>query len=405
MVKRDEKSSLFFYPDIYNKLYSMIKQTWEISNEERNRILSLHESATKNHYLMSEQLETGISQPVSAEDNSEPFWEILGYKVFQRGSDYFLYRHKGLRKQGQEYYSTMAFMANDPKRAGIVDWKKNSPVDTPDTYIQIPTLEQLGGIIKKGSSGNYIIPNKLTQNAIFIGEMMDDTSDPGHSPRYRSMSPSVPYWYCAFNTEKNVPQWGQISFNGDVGSSEILSADFEKVKNKPGNEIFYNQSYVPGAFIVEISPLEYGYPGRESEPEEIPPIETPKITSFDIESPFEFDKTDLTPEAEKSFKEFIENIKKFYSNVSGDVTVTTSASIDSDPATKEQYNMELSKRRAQTIIDRLKRETGNKTLNFIPNPIGQTDQFAKGMKYPEVRDTNKTAPNRRLIIKLPEISQ
>ena len=383
----------------------MIKQTWEISNEERNRILSLHESATKNHYLMSEQLETGISQPVSAEDNSEPFWEILGYKVFQRGSDYFLYRHKGLRKQGREYYSTMAFMANDPKRAGIVDWKKNSPVDTPDTYIQIPTLEQLGGIIKKGSSGNYIIPNKLTQNAIFIGEMMDDTSDPGHSPRYRSMSPSVPYWYCAFNTEKNVPQWGQISFNGDVGSSEILSADFEKVKNKPGNEIFYNQSYVPGAFIVEISPLEYGYPGRESEPEEIPPIETPKITSFDIESPFEFDKTDLTPEAEKSFKEFIENIKKFYSNVSGDVTVTTSASIDSDPATKEQYNMELSKRRAQTIIDRLKRETGNKTLNFIPNPIGQTDQFAKGMKYPEVRDTNKTAPNRRLIIKLPEISQ
>jgi hypothetical protein len=47
--------SLFFYPDIYNKLYSMIKQTWEVSNEERNRILSLHESATKNHYLMSEQ--------------------------------------------------------------------------------------------------------------------------------------------------------------------------------------------------------------------------------------------------------------------------------------------------------------------------------------------------------------
>jgi hypothetical protein len=56
MVKRDKKLSLFFYPDIYNKLYIMIKQTWEISNEERNRILSLHESATKNLYLMSEQL-------------------------------------------------------------------------------------------------------------------------------------------------------------------------------------------------------------------------------------------------------------------------------------------------------------------------------------------------------------
>ena len=34
----------------------MIKQTWQISDEERNRILSLHESATKNLYLMSEQV-------------------------------------------------------------------------------------------------------------------------------------------------------------------------------------------------------------------------------------------------------------------------------------------------------------------------------------------------------------
>jgi hypothetical protein len=55
MVKRDKKLSLFFYTDIYNKLHIMIKQTWEISNEERNRILSLHESATKNFYLVSEQ--------------------------------------------------------------------------------------------------------------------------------------------------------------------------------------------------------------------------------------------------------------------------------------------------------------------------------------------------------------
>jgi hypothetical protein len=61
----------------------MIKQTWEISNEERNRILSLHESATKNHYLMSEQLETGGTQPVSAEDNSEPFWGNIRLQSFQ----------------------------------------------------------------------------------------------------------------------------------------------------------------------------------------------------------------------------------------------------------------------------------------------------------------------------------
>ena len=122
-------------------------------------------------------------------------------------------------------------------------------------------------------------------------------------------------------------------------------------------------------------------------------------------SPFQFDKTELTDEAEVKFKEFVENIKKFYNEVTGDVTVTTSASIDSDPIQKEKYNMDLSKKRAQVIIDRLRNESGNKTLNFIPNPIGQTDKFKPGAKWPEVKDNSQTAPNRRLIIKLPEITQ
>jgi hypothetical protein len=73
MVKRDKKLSLFFYPDIYNKLYIMIKQTWEVSNEERNRILSLHESATKNHYLVSEQISVkqnrGVDVIISSRDS------------------------------------------------------------------------------------------------------------------------------------------------------------------------------------------------------------------------------------------------------------------------------------------------------------------------------------------------
>lgn len=34
----------------------MIKQTWEVSSEEIKRILNLHETATKNHYLIKEQV-------------------------------------------------------------------------------------------------------------------------------------------------------------------------------------------------------------------------------------------------------------------------------------------------------------------------------------------------------------
>jgi hypothetical protein len=48
----------------------MIKQTWEISNEERNRIISLHESATKNLYLMPEQVSVkqnrGVDEVISS---------------------------------------------------------------------------------------------------------------------------------------------------------------------------------------------------------------------------------------------------------------------------------------------------------------------------------------------------
>ena len=35
----------------------MISQTWKITNDEKNRILRLHENATKNHYL-TEQSQT-----------------------------------------------------------------------------------------------------------------------------------------------------------------------------------------------------------------------------------------------------------------------------------------------------------------------------------------------------------
>ena len=65
--------------------------------------------------------------------------------------------------------------------------------------------------------------------------------------------------------------------------------------------------------------------------------------------------------------------------------------------------MDLSKKRAETIASLLKNSLPGIKLNFIPKGIGETDQFAKGKKWPDVTDENQTAPNRRLIIKLPQI--
>jgi len=146
----------------------------------------------------------------------------------------------------------------------------------------------------------------------------------------------------------------------------------------------------------------------KQEPNNIPPpVKTPEYEEIklDIQSPFEFDKVTLTPEAEAQFKAFVEKVKVNYQGVSGDVEVICSASIDADENAKRDYNQKLSENRATTIANRLKTETGITTLNFIPKGIGQTDQFAKGMKYPEVRDTAKTAPNRRLIINMPTLKR
>jgi outer membrane protein OmpA-like peptidoglycan-associated protein len=389
MVKRDKKLSLFFYPDIYNKLYSMIKQTWEISNEERNRILSLHESATKNFYLMSEQESNDpvIAGEISSEDNSEPKWELKGFTVIQKGNQYYVFRPKDLRYRSQKAY--LAY------KEAITD--KNE-----DTYIPISTLSELSGVIEKSNDSLRLKPNELTQNSIYVGEMM--TLVNGY-PDPQQMNDGSDLFYCAFDTEKNLPVWGQISLKKSLylgAHSPIFN--IETVGERPGKIVTYKKTQT-STFGIEVNFLRYGTPSRPIDTPDIITSEEPKITTFDIVSPFEFDKTELTDEAEVKFKEFVENIKKFYNGVTGDVTVTTSASIDSDPIKKEKYNMDLSKKRAQVIIDRLRNESGNKTLNFIPNPIGQTDKFKPGAKWPEVKDNSQTAPNRRLIIKLPEITQ
>ena len=351
MVKRDKKLSLFFYPDIYNKLHIMIKQTWEISQEERNRIISLHESATKNFYILSEQ--TDIES-----------WDLSGFLVVKKGDNYFV-------------RSTM------------------------EDFIQIPTDLQVSGEIQKSNNPNNkfkIVPTELTKNGIDVGRRME---------RYNPIDPfgnvTTPIPFCYFHTKKNIPVYGAITFYGSFYTS-MGFPDEEKIKEKVGNIVTFRKNYTD-SFTIQILDIEGGVPSRE--PEEITPSKTPeKITkTFDIESPFVFDKTELTPEAENKFKEFIEIIKTNYNNMKGDVTVTTSASIDSYPTKAEKYNMDLSTRRAQTIIDRLKNESGNKSLNFIPNPIGQTDKFKPGAKWPEITDKEQTAPNRRLIIKLPEIVQ
>jgi outer membrane protein OmpA-like peptidoglycan-associated protein len=354
------------------KKKKMIKQTWVVSDDEKRRIISLHENATKRQYLIKEQ--------ESGDKFSEKSWKLCTLTIFQSGDKYFA------------------------KFTGET--------------IEIPKLSEVSGTIQ----GGELVLSQLTQNGLTVGAKMNSIIECSNKypQAYKSDQSVENYrWFCYFDdvssrfigdrgqekyVKNNIPIYGILSDDGSLmtGQGDFIGEKIPREKN--GLKIQYGVSR-SRRYMFEVSPAMPGQPIVEKE-EPITPI-TPqsKPIELDIESPFVFDRTILTPDAQQRFNQFVEDIKKNYQGVSGNVDVLTSASIDADPAKKEEYNMNLSVRRANAIIELLKSSLGETSLTFIPKPIGQTDQFAPGMKWPEVQDNDKTAPNRRLIIKLPKITK
>jgi outer membrane protein OmpA-like peptidoglycan-associated protein len=341
----------------------MIKQTWNISNEEKFRILNLHESATKNLYLLNEQTQGG--------QEGENSWTLCSRLVVQSGNEFFVMVGKG-------------------------------------SYAQIPRLSEVSGVIQ----GGRLVLNQKTKDGLDVGDWMHNSvACMNEYPMTRQGNYA---WFCYFDdmTEKlegkqfvgrNKPVFGVLSIDGSLNTGDSDFMGQKIPKDKDGLTVQFGVSRTK-SYIIEISPAIDGEKGQPQEfvPEK-KPTPTNEVIELNIESPFVFDKTELTPEADAQFRSFVEKLKKDYQNVPSNVEVMTSASIDAEPSSKEKYNMDLSARRANAIIDRLKSELGQTKLTFTPKPIGQTDKFSPGLKWPEVKDNSKTAPNRRLIIKLPKL--
>lgn len=354
----------------------MIKQNWNISEDEKNRILNLHESATKRLYL-SEQNEV---EPTS-------YYEIDGTGL------------KFKVRDGKLYYA-------------IVD-EVNDMV--------IPRIFMNGNVadFKVDSKTFELLPNKGFENSIAITD--DNWPDIAAAPNAKPQNYNdVDFKFIALLP--NIKAIGtpnpKMVGRPIVFTASILQQDIETLKR-------YGLSQSEDG---SISPLTYVKKGRNGiyvklypsaghtsyysgEPKETPE-DTPEDTPFElnIESPFKFNETNLTDDAKQEFTDFIKSIKTNYSDATGDVEVISSASIDGDPEGKvasgqkrKDYDMDLSKKRAETIASLLKNSLPGTKLNFIPKGIGETDQFAQGKKWPNVKDENQTAPNRRLIIKLPQI--
>ena len=353
----------------------MIKQTWNISEDEKNRILNLHENATKRLYL-SEQDES--------EDNSYYNVAGMGFKIINNelysvsvddeGNVIPISNLNGILSD----FKILLDLSDGTPNGEPVDSRFVENVDLATKYWENIVRNDAAPIAYKNIQFKLfgIVPN---------------------SPKFKSNQIGTPMVFGANIQVLSKNHFDEYGKNSQYKQSKdgTISANTYIIKNGRS----YILSFVPGKYTTSFTS---GTSDQEKPADE--------IIELNIESPFVFDSTELTDTAKKEFNDFIQSIKTNYSNATGDVTVTSSSSIDGDPEGKvasgqkrKDYDMELSKKRAQTIVSTLKNNLPEIKLNFIPNGIGQTDQFATNKKWPKVKDSNQTAPNRRLIIKLPQI--
>jgi len=307
--------------------------------------------------------------------------------------------------------------------------------------IEVPQLSDIRGtVIKGGDYGEYTIPypydedykwfikfEDIVLNGFNIGRIMYDsgcsssTSSRGGRP-FCYIDPNyVRLVGDKFNNTEKLESHGPtpvytklytIKDRDHNASEETL----ERLKDKNGQVIEIFKTYTPrfslnfglkfgGSIYIKSQPID---------PQPIKPITNPIVITFEkgLNDAFNFNLTTLNESGNKNLQDLINYAKQNYQGVSANVPVICSASIDGDPnqiikggITRSNYNMDLSKRRATEIANILTTQIGIASLKFIPQGIGETDQYDPGKKFPEIKDFTQTAGNRKLIIKLPKLEK
>jgi hypothetical protein len=226
----------------------MIKQTWEISQEERNRIISLHESATKNLYLVSEQntaetekdsisLTKRVEFPSGFHSASKVNLEKL---IDLSAIEEFLKKYKDKEIVIKLKSSESQVPNNDNE---VTPKKRLNPGDLSKMrYQTIQTFmtEWLNGLVSKGIISQ--VPKFInTQPYIDTTTPWDPKSSP-KDPKYTKH------------------QFVEIEVNaeGQIEPKKTLTPEFQKVvtsrteystTNNYNTALFYNYSYAPGAVL------------------------------------------------------------------------------------------------------------------------------------------------------------
>ena len=297
--------------------------------------------------------------------------------------------------------------------------------------IEIPKLSDIKGTITLTSGTPKLILDPLVKNGYRAGNYVGTNSIESECWKY--VRAGMETWFVYVDPDykglvgdkskgtEELKSYGEIPVfcglirrNDPNNPTEFSTGKF--VEEEEGQIVQTNETYTQNfkfSFARGLGAKTIGGGDIPSKPVETP-NEDPIVLTFEkgLNDAFNFDQITLNDEGNKNLQDLINYAKQNYQGVSANVPVICSASIDADPnqivkgnMKRSDYNLQLSKRRADSIANMLTTQIGIDTLKFIPQGIGETDQYDPGKKYPEVKDKNQTAGNRKLIIQLPKLQK
>lgn len=245
----------------------MIKQTWNINADERVRILRLHENATKNLYLISEQEPVqGPSKDLvlSQDENYVYFLSQPNYAVTSDYVDwkrqYFVYA-----SDGEKSYQTTITSKDEKNRPTKVEVLKDKVL--PDMR-KNEFIFKMIKLSKRDGYYDYSYGNEITKNAFLYQEQ--EASGLKLNRRYFAVN-----WY------NGKPITVAVSVEGgQFGKENVIDYDDLEINSEtlfnPYTDVFYSKKI--GYFSLVLPTLVTSYPiGIGNEKPETP-NETPGKT-------------------------------------------------------------------------------------------------------------------------------
>ena len=214
----------------------------------------------------------------------------------------------------------------------------------------------------------------------------------------------------------------------------LLASDGTLPERSQDNDIVFGDTYVRINSDVLITVRSLGPQLRYSTPAKTTTTRKPKPVidrlEMSLTDMFVFDTTDFVDDARataqinnfiglltKYAKEFNTEQNNFKNHIiKSEPKVYGYASIDNDPtekttgkfspckgqSTKHDYNKCLSQYRADKVTEIINDGLSGTGMDiFKAIGVGETEKFAPGMKWPEVKDPKRTAPNRRVYTYIP----